>query len=97
MKVVTREDMIEFIQQQPDDRQVRFGENLAGDTCGCIMVQYARYAGIKFSSCGYCGWWRGGACKAELEYGTMFSVFWPGLSNCTYRDIKQHLKEKGWM
>lgn len=52
MSKVTKEDLVNFINRQPDDRPINFKENKSSDTCGCLMVHYAKSLGYDNFSCG---------------------------------------------
>lgn len=50
------QDVLDFIHNQPDDRQVEMSDpDNRKDNCGCIMVQFGRDQGLEFSSCNYTG------------------------------------------
>lgn len=41
-KIVTREEVENFILSQPDEREISFEQNKTCDSCGCLMIQYAK-------------------------------------------------------
>ena len=93
MVTVTRQDMVEFIQAQPDDRKVDFADAFKDDECGCVMVHYGREKGLDFNDCGINTWHSGGKVSAKLETGVLFKDFRPEnvINECTYGEIKKHL------
>lgn len=102
--IVTKQQMIDYIFAQPDDRMVDFDENYAGQKCGCIMVHYGKDNGIVgFDICGFQRW--EGKSKGEdtevlakLEGDVTFGWFKPeGKIQCTYGEIKEFLRQKNWL
>jgi hypothetical protein len=95
MITVTLQDMIEFVFSQPDDKKVNFSQTESDSSCGCIMVQYAKYKNIGFESVGFKHWWSEGVdvVVAGLEQDVYFDDFKAG-DICTYEEIKRMLKEK---
>jgi hypothetical protein len=54
---ITQQDLLDFIQAQPDDRPVDMNENKSADHCGCLAVQYMRsnHPDVKFNFASICG------------------------------------------
>lgn len=98
---VTRQDMVDFIMAQPDEREVDFDQTRIRDECGCLMVQYGKANGFRFYRCGPASWVvpaeYGGGFAATLTQGTFaqFVPVGPGM-RFTYAEVKQHCKEMGW-
>lgn len=96
---VTKQQMIDYIFSQPDDRRVNFRENWANQDCGCVMVHYGKDNGFEFVGCGTMNWenWKG---KAEAEIDVPYGFFQPdawksGRDEFTYREIKGYLLSQG--
>jgi hypothetical protein len=54
MKNVTKQEVIDFIKSQPDDREVDMQQSNSDYKCGCVMVHYAQdVLNKKDVSCGY--------------------------------------------
>jgi hypothetical protein len=51
-RVVTKQEMVDWVFKQPDSRFVNFNQNTSECDCGCIMVQFGNDAGIEFEKCG---------------------------------------------
>jgi hypothetical protein len=47
-----KEDLLNYINSQPDDRPINFSQNNTNDSCGCLMVHYFKDLGYKNFSCG---------------------------------------------
>ena len=62
MITVTKEQLLEYITKQPNDRPINFVENFFDQTidkCGCLMVQYARDNfpnPSEYYGCGFSKW-----------------------------------------
>ena len=41
-KIVAHQQMVEFINSQPDEKLVDFDQIKYDSPCGCVMIQYAR-------------------------------------------------------
>jgi hypothetical protein len=57
MKKILAKELIAYINEQPEDREVRMHESYSSSLCGCVMVQYANdklkgYKNREFS-CGF--------------------------------------------
>jgi hypothetical protein len=102
IKTVTKQQMAEFIMEQPDDREVEFRESIAVSDCGCIMIQYAEH-NVPWTK--YCGLYKFKGENGEtLAYlGTEYFTFWPGASmsnfpeksRFTYGELKNHVRSLG--
>lgn len=46
-------DLVDFINNQPDDKSVNFNELDSGDDCGCLLVHFAKSKNLNNFSCGY--------------------------------------------
>lgn len=42
MKIITKQEIIDFIKSQPDDRPVNMRQMVSTDSCGCFMVHYGK-------------------------------------------------------
>ena len=77
--VVSLDDMIDFVRQQPITRQVNFDENKTGDACGCIMVQFALANGIPFETACCHSWCKtkklSDECSAYFDDAIKFHQF----------------------
>lgn len=94
MIIVTEQDMVDFINTQPDDRKVDFDENKEWSTCGCLMVHYGKSKGLHFVSCSINGWLNNKEnMVAKFENSLYYSHFIPH-RKCTYGEIKTYLNEK---
>jgi hypothetical protein len=47
MKTYTKEELIDWVMKQPDERPVYMGDG-NNDGCGCVMTQFLRSKRIKF-------------------------------------------------
>ena len=58
MLKVTKEEILKFIEAQPDDREVYMGDNFSNRRCGCIMIHYGKEVlNIKNRfGCGFSSW-----------------------------------------
>lgn len=97
LTVVTKQDMVDFINSQPDDKEVNFLENTYSDQCGCVMVHYAKSKGIDFDECGMQGWYnnRTETMVAAFEADVMHKDFEPDpkhRSRYTYKELKELVK-----
>lgn len=55
---VTKQDIVDFIRKQPDDRKVSMNQTKYDDKCGCVMVQYGKEVIKKpFTHVGWASWW----------------------------------------
>lgn len=54
-KIVTHQQMVDFINSQPDERLVDFDQIKYDSPCGCIMIQYAREHNFNPGVCGGVG------------------------------------------
>ena len=51
--IVPAEEILKFIKDQPDARQVRHGENRGSDPVGNVLVHFAKSIGIKDPHVGF--------------------------------------------
>lgn len=64
---VSDEELINFIQEQPDNRVVKMNEPNTSDPCGCLLVQYSREkAGVGSGGCAGYSSVTGGESKENL-------------------------------
>lgn len=42
MTIIPFQELVDFIQSQPDDKEINMDESTTTDKCGCILVQFAR-------------------------------------------------------
>lgn len=71
---ITSEEFLKWINEQPDDRLVNMMQFHSDSECGCLMVQYARDHGIKFTDVGAETFWNGNQEVARLE-DNIFNYF----------------------
>lgn len=55
MKSFKFQEVLDFILNQPDEKELDFSHPINDDKCGCLMVQFGVEKGIKFSSVNYQG------------------------------------------
>jgi len=58
MLKVTKQEILKFIEAQPDDREVYMADNFSHRRCGCIMIHYGKEVlNIKNRfGCGFSSW-----------------------------------------
>lgn len=56
VREVTAKEMVEFIMSQPDEKLIDYSECDTDGSCGCLMVQYGKFAGIEFDCAGRHSW-----------------------------------------
>lgn len=49
---ITKQDFVDYINKQPDNREVNFSENDSSHSCGCLMVHYFKDLGFNNFRCG---------------------------------------------
>jgi hypothetical protein len=107
MITVTRQNMLDFIKVQPNDRPINFNEVYSDQSCGCLMVHYGKHANFDFD-CVSSAFWLDtrkridnvAASFEEDESGNLISYtdFVPpgfisaGKFELTYGELKEHLK-----
>jgi len=72
-KVVTKQEIVDYVFSQPREREVKMKENFSKEGCGCVMVQYGKERlGMKNFECGFASWNSkyNEETKAEIEFGT---------------------------
>ena len=76
MIIVTREEFIQWIKEQPDDRLVDMGEFTSAYKCGCVMVQYGREKIPQYDNfyCGSSYWWNGGNDIAVFDGFSIWDI-----------------------
>lgn len=99
---VTRQDMVDSIMAQPDEREVDFDQTRINSECGCVMVHYGKAKGFQFYSCGYNFWLasseNGGVFRSAILEGSFNRFIPPGPGmRFTYAQLKEHCKETGWV
>ncbi len=94
---ITKQQMVDFIFSQPDEREVDMVQAHPEASCGCVMVHYGKEHNIPFSFCGTSAFSVKELITAVLidcNYGTFWSS--PSLtSKYTYKELKEHLRAKG--
>jgi hypothetical protein len=94
--IITRQNMIDFIMSQPDDKPVDFRGNHIDAECYCPMMEYAIQNNIRCDEAGTWTLWDKGRVAARLPQDTQYSDFKPENPK-TYSDLKKHLMNKGWL
>jgi len=98
MKIVTRQEFIDWIRSNHGNKKINMSENKAGDPCGCLMVQYARDKFpkdfFKKGSCGYESWTNQGRTIAKLDCDICEIVpGWKWANIKTFQQVKKILTE----
>ena len=74
--VVTRQNMIDFINQQDPNRPINFSQTNANSTCGCLMVQYGIANNFDFDHVGTSEWFNKDNCRiARFEFPIKYDSF----------------------
>ncbi len=100
MKKFKFQEVINFIKKTPDDTPIDFGNPNNNENCGCLMVQFGRSKGLKFSACNYKGDAFYGVFPdyvAEIKdfpYKNVINYF-NGDHAKTFGEVKAYLKQKG--
>jgi hypothetical protein len=84
-----KEDLINFIKSQPDDREVDMETNWADkDRCGCLLVHFYRHVTGRneMVSCGWC---------EVFETGVSAIVEIPGVSSLIQRLVEENCETYG--
>ena len=101
MKTFELKEVVEFIREQPDDKQVNMLEGYNDSFCvGCLLVQFGREKGIEFSDALVDGSFMvynpsiERVAKIEgLDYqNTVFDLFGSKTIGNTYGELKEQLK-----
>jgi hypothetical protein len=100
MKKFKFQEVIDFIKKTPDETPVDFGNSTNDSECGCLMVQFGRSKGLKFSACNYKGDAFYGVYPdyvAEIEDFPSMNVIehFNGDHAKTFGEVKEYLKQKG--
>jgi len=53
MTTIPFQELVDFIQSQPDDKEINMKQNMGCEDCGCILVQFARSKELPHISCGW--------------------------------------------
>jgi hypothetical protein len=98
-KKMNREELVKFIQAQPDDRAVNMIENWVCQDikdqhpgyCGCILVHFGLHLGLKEFSCGFDNYHVSEDETFRLE-GNVSNFIVKCFPVSNYRDVKKHLQ-----
>lgn len=99
MRIVTKEEFLEWIKEQPDDKNFNY-DNVKNNTelCGCPMVQFGVDKGVDFYSVGSMSWFPLDSMKDVMRFEPDFSFssfyFFGDDFNpiSAYKQLKQKLK-----
>lgn len=106
--VVTKQQLLDFVNTQSDDRPIDFNQNESFEECGCLMVHYGKEVLCKsLFTCDNSRWWelvsKDGLTKAnfskgpiailEKDYLIFFDIVRNSLSIKTYGELKKNLRE----
>lgn len=101
MKTFELKEVVEFIREQPDDKQVNMLEGYNDSFCvGCLLVQFGREKGIEFADVLVDGSFMVYNPSIEvvarvkgLDYkNTVFDLFGSKTIGNTYGELKEQLK-----
>jgi len=53
MTTIPFQELVDFIQSQPDDKDIEMRNNSSSDNCGCILVQFAQKKELPHIACGW--------------------------------------------
>jgi hypothetical protein len=74
--VVTRQNMVDFINRQDPNRPINFKNSKLDQNCGCLMVQYGIENNFDFSYVGVSEWFNQDNCRvARFEFPLMYNSF----------------------
>lgn len=103
MKIVTIQEMVDYIMAQPPDRKVNWVENESKNECGCLMIQFARDNNIPATECGITRWYPESTpdkpalpiavLEKNFEYAHFQPKVSPGSIN-TYEEIQSLCRER---
>jgi len=93
---ISKQQLLDFINNQPDDRQVNFSENSSRDSCGCLMVHMAKDLGYDNFTCGLNGVYstvngnREQVLKFDNTHSIIFDMMFLSKSERpkTYKEVK---------
>jgi len=90
MITITRQELIDFIKRQPDEKEFWMDQSTNQSSCGCLMVQYGREQNWDFEGCGFTSWW---SEADELIAQIPFNIFSlaPNVTKNTYGETKKFL------
>lgn len=103
MTTVTRQEFIDWIMAQPDDKMVNMRDCVVNDECGCVMVQYGleKFGYDSFVHCTGREWLDKTAealFPAIAKFAPEFDIYdllnldeWRSIS--TYEDVKRILNQ----
>lgn len=57
MTTVTKQDILNWIEKQPDDRKINMLNTTLNDECGCVMIEYAKDNFEGVTDVGMTTWW----------------------------------------
>lgn len=52
MITISKKQIKDFVNKQPDDKPIDFQQNFSKDSCGCLMVHIGKELGFKDFKCG---------------------------------------------
>lgn len=91
----TYQDLIEFINKQPDERPINMRESASSHDCGCLLVQYGRDE-LKLPGVWGCGYTHILA-QEHIEFDRQTLSFIKQLlhlSPTNYKQIKDFIKSR---
>lgn len=94
MRIVTKQELIDFVDAQPDDRPVDFNQFYSIEDCGCLMVHFGKEV-LKLKgrfSCDNTRWIVKGNALAHLQdYNFIFYDIVSDHQVKTYGELKLNL------
>lgn len=98
--IVTKEEAVEFIMKQPDDRPINFMDPRDDDRCGCLMVHIGREKGLKFNYCLNTVWRKSSKnySNPQRDESVMKAIGWHfntwGTGHINYKSLKEAVTKK---
>lgn len=99
MTIVTKQEFIDFIRTQPEEKRINFWDDCSNSECGCPMVHFGLAKKWEFMAVSCEAWFSQDVediAKFEEEFD--FSQFCPGHpapAEMSYGELKRHLRIKG--
>lgn len=94
MRIVTKQELIDFVDAQPDDRPIDFQQFYSTEDCGCLMIHFGKEV-LNLKGRFYCdnSRWKGANDTLAYLQGDNF-IFYNIVSNShvkTYGELKLNL------
>ena len=94
MRIVTKQELIDFVDAQPDDRPVNFKQFYSTKDCGCLMIHFGKEV-LNLTNQFWCDnfSWESNCGKIAVIEGDNF-IFYNIVSNShvkTYGELKLNL------